>query len=592
MRTGRMRVSFGEFQLDLTGCVLTRTGHPLSLERRPTELLCLLAGRPAELVGRRELADKIWGASTNVDADMGINTAIRKIRAALGDTTGKPVYIETVQGRGYRFIAPIQPEPIADVQTVPRPVTIAVLPFDNLTGSGEHDYLSDGFTEELIAVLGTVAPGTIHVIGRRSVMQFRAKHADTADIGRVLGANYLLEGSFRLDGSNLRVTTRLVEATTQHQTWSESFDSKFDQKLAFQQSVSRTVSQTVRALFAPQSSIRQVSRHTQSEAAYELYLRGRYCWNRNQSAMTAEAIGYFSRATAADPDYALAWSGLADSFSVSPVNGDAPALVIWEKARQAASNAVRAAPALAEARTSLGFVYFWLDWRWQDAVAEFRAAASLDPNYAFAHRMVGIACSHLGLHEEARQAIRLAIERDPLFAMHHTLSAVVALHAGAPAEAASFARDAIEVDSEFWIGHFLLAQALEQCGEFGGALAALAIAGKICGNSTKPAMLAAYIYARSGNRQAAHAQLDVFAAMAQRHFVPPYARGLIYAGLDDTAASLEALEHGLLVRDVNLCFLPCDPKWSGLRELPPFRALIHRCGFSGNAVLGQAVKAP
>lgn len=574
-----MHVSFGDFRLDLDGCELTRAGRAIALERRPTELLCLLAGRPGELIGRRELADKIWGASTRVDADMGINTAIRKIRAALGDTTGRPMYVETVQGRGYRFLAQVTAAPSASLEPAPGPVTIAVLPFDNLTGSPEHDYLSDGFTEELIAILGGISPGNIRVIGRRSVMQFRALAAPDADIGRLLGADHLLESSIRLDGNALRVTTRLVAAGSQLQIWSGSFDSTLDRKLTFQQSVSRSVAETVRTLFAPQSQIKPDRPQTRQEAAYELYLRGRHCWNRNQSAATTEAIGYFTRATAADPDYALAWSGLADTYGSSPVNGDAPAAAIWQQAREAAFQAVRAGPELAEARASLGFVRFWLDWRWQDAVADFRCAAALDPNYAFAHRMVGIACSHLGLHEEARLAIRRAVERDPLFAMHHALSAVVALHAGAAAEAASFARDAIEVDPTFWIGHFQLAQALEQCGEPDGALAALAVAGTICGNSTKPAMLAGYIRARYGDRDAARAQLAAFDELARVRFVPPYAWALIHAGLGDFAASLAALRQGFDARDVNLCFLPCDPKWSAMRDLPPFQDLIGRCGF-------------
>ena len=306
--------------------------------------------------------------------------------------------------------------------------------------------------------------------------------------------------------------------------------------------------------------------------------------DRNQSATNTEAIGYFTRATAADPDYALAWSGLADTYSSSPINADAPAAFVWQKARDAASDAIRAGPDLAEAAASLGFVRFWLDWCWQDAIVDFRRAAQLDPNYAFAHRMVGIAGSHLGLHNEARRAIRLAVERDPLFAMHHALSAVVALHAGAPAEAASFARDAIEIDPAFWIGHFQLAQAMEQCGEPDAALAALAVAGRLCGNSTKPAMLAAYIRARLGDRVAAQAQLAIFAEMAKTRFVPPYASALIYAGLGDEAGLLAALEQALQVRDVNLCFLPRDPKWTAWQKQEPIRSLIERCAFTGSPV--------
>lgn len=572
-----MRIRFGDFELNLTGCELTRFGRPVLLERRPTEVLCHLVSRPNTLVTREILAREIWGAASEVDADMGINTAIRKIRTVLGDTPAAPRHIETIQGRGYRFIAPIQPEAISDLPLS----TIAVLPFDNLTGSEAHSYIAEGFTEEMISALGQVEPGRIQVIGRRSVMMLRDTRLAFADIGARLGVGHLLESAIRAEGRYLRATTKLIHAPSEQQVWTAAYDGPRDGLLAFQQEVSLAVCDQIRGHFAPDAARRAPSRHTSSEAAFDLYLRGRSCWNRNVSSMNQEALGYFARATKLDPGYALAWSGLADTYSASPINSDVPAPAVWRQARDAAEKAVQAGPELAETHASMGFVRFWLDWDWHAAEQDFRRAIALDPNYAFAHRMLGIALSHLGSDTQAVAAMRRAVALDPLFAMHRALSAMVAFQAGAFAHAAAFGREATTLDPGFWIGHYQLAQALERMGETDEALNVLSQAARVCGHSSKPLMLQGYILARTGDVDAARARLALLNEMAADRFVPPYAAALIHAGLGDADAAVAALENSLAVRDVNLVFLPRDPKWEPLRADPRFADIVRRCGFTG-----------
>jgi TolB-like protein len=568
-----MRVVFGPFELDLDGCELTRGGRPVALERRPTEVLCLLARRPGELVSRRELATRIWGAASGVDADMGINTAIRKIRLALGDVPSAIRHVETVQGRGYRFIAPV-----AAAADQRRAVTIAVLPFDAVSASSEHAYIADGFTEEMISTIGLVAPESVAVIGRRSVMAFRGSPELPADIARALGATHLLDSTLRIAGGRLRITTRLLRADGR-QDWSAAFDGTLDHLLSFQQQVSTAVAAQIRARLAPGATGAPANRHTGNEAAFDLYLRGRHCWRQNQSAANQQAIAYFAAATDSAPGYALAWSGLADTYSSSPVNADVPAAAIWGRARHAAEMALEAGPELAEAHASMGFVRFWLDWDWIRAERDFQRAAALDPGYAFAFRMIGVVSSHLGWHAAAAASLRRAVELDPLFAMHHALSAVAAFHAGAFEAAAGFARQAIMIEERFWIGHYQLAQALEQCGTEADTLQALDHATALCGNSSKPAMLRGWVLARCGRSAEARAQLEALTAASGARFVPPYAIALIHLGLGEVDLALAALERALLVRDVNLAFLPCDPKWAAVRQDARFADLIRRCGF-------------
>jgi TolB-like protein/Tfp pilus assembly protein PilF len=571
-----MRIRFADFELDLTNCELLKNGRPVALERRPTELLCHLAAAPNTLITRDALARQIWGAASGIDADMGINTAIRKIRATLGETPAAPRFIETIQGRGYRFIAAIHPEPTAAALN-----TIAVLPFDNLTGSDQYLYIADGFTEEMIAALGLIEPGRIQVIGRRSVMMFRDTALPLADIGAQLGAPHLLESAIRAEGPMLRATTKLIHAPTQTQLWTGAYNGPSEGLLAFQQQVSLAVCEQIRTRFTPESAPRRHTRHTSNNAAFDLYLRGRASWNRNVSTTNQEALDYFTQATTLDPGYALAWSGLADTYSASPVNADVPAAAIWRQARHAAEQAVRTGPHLAEAHASLGFVRFWLDWDWPAAEQDFCRAIALDPNYAFAHRMRAIALSHLGSNDaQAALSIARAVELDPLLAMHHALSAMVAFQAGDIARAVAFGRAATAMDANFWIGHFHLAQALEQSGQTEAALQTLAEASQKCGQSSKPMMLQGYILARSGRTQAARAHLATLTEMAASRFVPPYAAALIHAGLDDANAAFAALEQAVSVRDVNLAFLPRDPKWRHFHADPRFAAILAQCGFS------------
>jgi TolB-like protein/Flp pilus assembly protein TadD len=448
-------------------------------------------------------------------------------------------------------------------------------------GSDTHNYIAEGFTEEMISALGLVEPGRIQVIGRRSVMMFRDTTLSLADIGTKLGVGHLLESAIRAEGRNLRATTKLIHAPSEQQVWTAAYNGPRDGLLAFQQEVSLAVCDQIRSRFAPDAVPRVPSRHTSSEAAFDLYLRGRSCWNRNVSNMNQEALGYFDRATQLDPGYALAWSGLADTYSASPINSDVPAAAVWRQARRAAEKAVHAGPELAEAHASMGFVRFWLDWDWHSAEQDFRRAIALDPGYAFAHRMLGIALSHLGSDVQATAAMRRAVELDPLFAMHRALSAMVAFQAGAFTQAVAFGREAIALDPNFWIGHYQLAQALEQTGETEEALVALSDAARLCGHSSKPLMLQGYILARAGDKESARARLELLRCMANDRFVPPFGAAMIHAGLGDADQAFAALENSVAVRDVNLVLLPRDPKWASLRGDPRFDAIVKRCGFTG-----------
>jgi TolB-like protein/Flp pilus assembly protein TadD len=449
-----------------------------------------------------------------------------------------------------------------------------------MTGDAGRAYLADGLTEETIAAMGQVDPDHLSVIGRTSVMRYRETAKSIAEIGSELDVGYLIESSLRAEGPRLRITSKLIRVHDQSQIWSGSYDSEPASILAFQRELSVTIAEQVRLQLSPARLDAMLRRQTSHAEAYDLYLHGRHFWYQLNPTGTRSAIEYFQRATALDPEYALAWSGLADVYASSPVNGDGDPRIVWPKGQDAAGRAVHLAPDLAEAQTSMGFLKFWLDWDWPGAERAYLRAIELDPNYPLAHRMLGIVRSHMGRHAEAEGPMRRARELDPLYAMHHALSAQVAYAARDFASAARWARQAIIVDPVFWIAHWQLAQACVSLGQPEQALEALADAARFSHNNTKTIALRAYLFSQTGRVTEAREILQVLEALSRERFLAPYCIALVHLGLEDYESALDGLDLGYAARDTHLVFLPIDAKWDPLRQHERFKALLRRCGFA------------
>jgi TolB-like protein/Flp pilus assembly protein TadD len=570
---------FNDFEVDPKAYELRHAGKAIKLERRPMDLLLLLLERRGELVSRAEILDRLWGKDVFVDVDLGVNTAIRKIRQVLKDDHRSPKFVETVPGKGYRFIAPVEIAGKA-AEAVSHRVTLAVLPFANLGGDPEREYLAEGMTEEAIAAIGLIDPDHLAVIGRTSVTRYKQTSKSVAEIGAELNAAYLLEGSVRAEGERLRITARLLSTGDQSQIWSASYDSEPRSILSLQRELSAAIAQQIRLRLLPERMSVLAKRQTENVEAYDLYLRGRYFWNQLTPATTKRALDYYRRATELDPGYALAWSGQADAYSSSPINGDVPPQQVWKPAQDATARAIEAAD-LAEVQTSLGFLNLFLNWNWSVAETAFRRATELDGNYALGHRMLGVVLGHLGRHEEALRSMRRARELDPLYAMYYALSALLAVFAGDIEAAVDFGRQATVIDPEFWIGHLQLAQAYESAGKPELALEALTQAGRFNGGNSKVVSLRGYIYAQTGRVKEAHEVLNTLEAISRERYVPPYASALVYAGLGTYDSAMGCLERAFEVRDVHLIFLPVDPKWNALRNEARFKQLLARCNFAG-----------
>ena len=571
---------FGSFRLEAVKRLLLRSGTPVPLTPKVFDTLLHLVRHQGELVAKNELMRAVW--PDTVVEENNLNQNISTLRRVLGESRGENRYIATIPGKGYRFIADIEGRRSipGGVHAAPERVTLAVLPFENLSSDPEREYLADGLTEETIAALGQIDPEHLGVIGRTSVMAYKKATKTLGEIGSELGATYLVESTLRGEGGRFRVTSKLIRVRDQVQVWTASYDGEPASVLNFQRELSAAIAEQIRLRLSPLRLSALARRQTRNAEAYDLYLRGRHYWHQLTPPTTKRAVECFSRATRLDPEYALAWSGLADAYAASPINGDAPPLEMCPLAREAAARAVAAEPNLAEAQTSLGFVKFWFDWDWLVAEAAYRKAIELDPSYPMAHRMLGIALAHMGRYAEARPEMARLRELDPLLAVNQALSAQVAFAGRDYAAAVQFARQAIVVDPEFWIGLFQLGQAFEQLGESELALEALNKAGRFSGGNSKAVSLRGYLFAKLGRVNEARQVLSTLEAIARERYVPPYAMALVHAGLGESELALEWLERALAVRDVHLAFLPVDPKWDAFRADIRFAALLKRCGFT------------
>lgn len=570
---------FGEFRIDAGSRLLLRSGEAVPLTPKVFDTLSLLVAHAGEVLDKQQVMNAVWPDTAVEENNLVQN--ISTLRRVLGDSRGENRYIATIPGKGYCFTAKVQTlSAPAAVETMTAHIRIAVLPFENLGCGPEREYLADGLTEETIAALGQIEPEHFSVIGRTSVMTYKHTSKTLAEIGSELDASYLIESSLRMEGERVRITSKLIRAQDQIQIWSVSYDSEPSSFLAFQRELGAAIAEQVRLRLSPARVKALANRQPQNAEAYDHYLRGSYYWNQFTAATTRRAIEHFTRATELDTDYALAWSGLADAYSSSPITGDAPALALLPRAREAAEHAFRSDPELAEALASLGFFRFWLGWDWSGSEAAHRKAIECDANYAFAHRMLGIVLSHCCRHDEAQTAIRRARELDPFSAMNRALSSQIAFAAGDLPGAVHFAREAIVLEPEFWIGHFQLGQALVHLRDYPSALEALNRAGRASSGNSKAISLRGYLLAKMGDAAEARSILAMLEDISRERFVPPYAIALVHAGLGELEQTFEWLERALAAHDVHLTFLSIDPKWDAFRSDARFMDLLRRCYFA------------
>jgi TolB-like protein/Flp pilus assembly protein TadD len=575
MATEKFR--FGKFMLDLGRYELTDGGTTIHLERIPMDLLILLVRENGKLISREQIIEQLWGKGVHFDTDNSINTAIRKIRQALGDDSGKPQYIETVLGKGYRFKGRTAH---ASSRAEPKQsrVMLAVLPFENLSGDPSQEYLSDGLTEETIMRLGQMSPHRLGVIARTSSMAYKQTSKSVAQIGQELGVDFVVEGSVRRERDRVRITAQLIRVRDQIHLWAENYDRQLPGFLDIHGEIGTGIAAQVKLKLIAEDEAQLTRKTTQDPGAYDSYLRGLFHLARYNLADAQKAVGYFQSASERDPAYALAYSALADALMVFPISGDASSTKVFHAVKEAIALALKSDPHSAEAHTSDAQAKFWFDWDFKGVEATARRAIRLNKNYSLAYLFLAHVLSNTERHDEALAIMQQALVLDPLSLILGAMYGQFLYHAGRNSESIEQFKVTLGMEPRFWVGQICAAKVYEKVGMYSEALVACDRASEFSGGNTEALSLAGYVHAVSGNKANAEATILQMLGLKKERYVPPYNIALVFAGLQESEAALQWLEQAFADRDVHMPFL-LDHKWNGIRATPQFQNLLSRVGF-------------
>ena len=621
---------FDAFELDIRAGELRKRGIKLRLQGQPIQVLAALLQHAGELVTREELREQIWPADTFVDFDHSLHNSIARLREVLGDSAQKPRYIETLPRRGYRFIAavegietkePQQPALIEGGDETPamasankgrtavlslvlltlasigsafwlvRPVSprastgddlalrsIAVLPLDNLSGDPSQEYFSDGMTDELITDLAKVS--SLRVISRTSVMRYKGTKKGLPDIARELNVDAIIEGSIVRSGKRVRITAQLLHGPTDRHLWAETYERDLGDVLRLQSEVAQAIAQQVRAQVSPQQQARFRAARTVDPEAYEAYSRGRF-YMTNVFSMPRElnnARRYFEEAIRKDPGFALAYSGLADSYTYSAFFRQMPADVAYRSAKEAIRKALELDDSIGEAHDTLALLNWRYDWDWKAAEKELTQAIALAPSYSCAHEDRALYLSQAGRRVEAMAELSRSIELDPGPSSALTESGVYYLLRDFDGLVEASRRGLVSNPNE-WLEHYYLGVGYDGTGKRLEAVSEYQKAVELSGGDVDATAALAHGYAGIGQVAEAKKILHDLERKSKDSYVSAYFIAAIYAGLGDKNGAFVFLEKAYQERSLELSWaLKADPRLDNLRSDARFQSLLKRLG--------------
>jgi eukaryotic-like serine/threonine-protein kinase len=451
---------------------------------------------------------------------------------------------------------------------------VAVLPFVNASPDPENEYLSDGITDELIDALAKVEG--LRVASRTSVFALKGKPQDVRAIGALLGASEVLEGTVRKAGSQLRITAQLSSTEDGRLLWSQRYDRRLDDVFAIQDEIARTIVSTLRATSFADLSEPRAKRYTEDVEAYGLYLQGRFAWNKRTREGVSEGIRYFERAIARDPNYALAYTGLADSYALHVDYRSVPVVDGYERAEAYARKALELDEELAEAHASLAWSRFIYDWDWDGAGREFRRAIELDPRYASAHQWHAFLLVSQGRFDEALVAGHTALELDGASVSVRRSVGWLYYYARRYDQARYHLTRAIAMNPTAAETHRVLGLTLAETGDLAGAQRLLREASALPAAGAYTVAALGFVLARAGQRAAAEAVRAELEAQRRRDYVSPVAFATLCIGLGERDQALAWIERAYQDRRGWLAYLKVNPIFDSLREERGFQELVRR----------------
>jgi len=449
--------------------------------------------------------------------------------------------------------------------------SIAVLPFEDLSPKKEYEYLCKGIPETLINALTNI--DGLWVPARTSSFSFEGKKQDIREIGQKLGVDHILEASLQVSGGRIRITARLVNVNSGSNIWSETYDREMENIFAIQDDIAKAIVGALEIKLLGERKEPLIKDYTADLRAYNLYLQGRFFWNKRTAEDMKKAVDYFSQAMEMDPKYALAYAGLSDAQGVLPFYVPVAPKEAFSKAREAALKALEIDGSLAEARSALGFVYMYSDWDWKAAEAELRRAIQLKPGYAIVHQWYAELLSAMGRFEESLTEIRRAQELDPLSLISGSMEATIDIFMHQYDRAIAQCRKTLDMNPNFDVAHVVLGFAYHQKGMNEDAEAELH---KIRDPLSMHRWT--YSYPPPGKRDEALAMIDQMKQLWSRKEIRAFPIARIYAGMGETDAALEWLAKSLEEREPYMIRLRVDPIFDPIRSHPEFQVLLKKIG--------------
>ena len=621
-KTTRQVAHFGIFDLDVQARSLHKAGIRIKLQAQPFDILVSLISKCGEVVTRDELQRNLWPSDTFVDFEHSVNTAIKRLRDALGDSAESPRFIETVPRYGYRFIAPVEwradiaSRPVQEVRqksqagepktkrgvallnirtasmiiallalaivslrftglrdrlfarsSIPPIRSVVVLPFINLTGDAEQDYFADGMTEALTTELGKT--NVVRVISRTSAMQYKQTKKSVPEIARQLNVDGAVEGSVQRASDRVSITAQLIYAPTDRHLWAQTYERDLRDALAMQREVAETIAFAVQANFAPQTQSGSAALRQVNPEAYREYLRGRFFFEQRSEEALDRSISHFDRALQIDPNFALAYAAEAEAYIPLAVRGYRAPKEPFAKAEEMATKALALDETLPGAHNALAAVRF-NRYDWTGAEKEFKRAIELNPSYVTAHLWHGYFLEALGQQSANLAERKLGQELDPLNLAAGTGVGTAYFYLGQYDRAIEEQRKTLELNPVFDQALLNLGQVYEAKGMYADAINVYGKAGDLASLG--------HAYAASGKKAEARKILRELDQQSEHRYVSPYDRALIYVGLgedDQAIAWLEKAEE----QNVPLHHINVDRRFNSLRSNRSYQQLLRRIGF-------------
>lgn len=581
---------FGAFRLEIAERRLLRDGSPVPLAPKVFDTLVALVESSGRLLQKDELMRTLWPDTFVEDVTLARN--ISDLRKVLREGSSRAEYIETVPKVGYRFIASVtqcggrDSTLIVQRRTKSRVVveeqigeghslrSIAVLPFKQLGARDMDDYLGLGLADALITRLTKIS--RISVRPTSAITRYSGSKADALVVGRELGVASVLEGNIQRANDQIRVSVQLVDVDDGSVLWAEKFDERFTEIFAVEDSISEQVARAlVLDLTADERKLLR-KRYTDNTDAYQLYLKGRYHWNKRTTESLKKGVEYFRQAIDLDPSFASAYAGLSDSYTLLVVREAISPDEGFAKAKATASMALEIDEEFAEAHASLGHAMLH-NWEWDAAEIELKKAIELNPGYPSAHHWYSEHLTAMGRCDESIAELKLAGGLDPL-------SLIISADLG---RAFYYAREydhvmkqeakTLEMDSNFWLSHINMGRSYTQKGMHSEAISELQKALDIS-EGTEALSFLGFAYAAAGKRENALEALCELEEQSQRSYVPPYHLAIIHAGLGEMDQAFEWLERSFEKHSVDLFTLRVEPMFDALRDDGRYQDLLRRVG--------------